>query len=548
MARSRKDLPPNEIRRQLVKTRIAPDLLAAMSEKRPTKRKVIEPARPERYAVIIEFNRGFPGGISAARERLLSDYWAARIDQQENSVNSTISRALRALLESIPRLAEGGLERTFCPDDELDIGKSMWTEIYVFGRLSRETIDELVAWRLPGAPKPTPLIYKIWRDHDVSRFITESIRTVKCDAARASFFASGRGVVWAIADTGIDGSHPHFHTYGTLDLPDGLSHHDFTSSTSVPAAAPGGNCPEPALTDDDGHGTHVAGIIAGFTSRQQRSATGDIEVDKIVITTERLDKGQPVAETVDYMSPICGMAPECKLLSLKVLQSGSRGELSNVLAAIGFIQQANDNGRNLRIHGLNLSLGYSFDPEWFAAGQSPLCVEVDRLVRSGVCVVVAAGNGGYGQVNASGGRTERAAHLGTIADPGNALLAITVGSAHRDMPHTYGVSYFSAKGPTSDGRQKPDLVAPGERIISCARMDDAHRAAKAAPFRSDSGTSMATPHVSGAIAAFLSVRGEFKGRPEAIKEIFMNSATDLKRRSEFQGAGLVDVMRALQSV
>jgi subtilisin family serine protease len=114
------------------------------------------------------------------------------------------------------------------------------------------------------------------------------------------------------------------------------------------------------------------------------------------------------------------------------------------------------------------------------------------------------------------------------------------------MPHTYGVSYFSAKGPTSDGRMKPDLIAPGERIVSCATTEGT--SADEAHFREDSGTSMSAPHVSGAIAAFLSVRGEFKGKPEQVKDIFVQSATDLKRRSEFQGAGLLDLMRALQSV
>ena len=59
---------------------------------------------------------------------------------------------------------------------------------------------------------------------------------------------------------------------------------------------------------------------------------------------------------------------------------------------------------------------------------------------------------------------------------------------------------------------------------------------------------MAAPHVSGAIAAFLSVRAEFKGRPEDVKEIFIKATTDLKRRVEFQGGGLLDLMRALQSV
>ena len=59
---------------------------------------------------------------------------------------------------------------------------------------------------------------------------------------------------------------------------------------------------------------------------------------------------------------------------------------------------------------------------------------------------------------------------------------------------------------------------------------------------------MAAPHVSGAIAAFLSIRREFIGRPEQVKEVFMSSATDLKREKYFQGSGLVDLMRAIQSV
>src|SRR5262249_36590242 len=146
------------------------------------------------------------------------------------------------------------------------------------------------------------------------------------------------------------------------------------------------------------------------------------------------------------------------------------------------------------------------------------------------------------------GRPEAAAHGSTISDPGNAEMAITVGSTHRDMPHTYGISYFSAKGPTADGRMKPDIVAPGERIISCAVMSDAARTEKLAPFREDSGTSMAAPHVSGAVAAFLSVRSEFIGQPEHMKEVLLANATNLKRTPEFQGAGLVDVIRALQAV
>ncbi|HYP15487.1 MAG TPA: S8 family serine peptidase, partial [Bryobacteraceae bacterium] len=135
-----------------------------------------------------------------------------------------------------------------------------------------------------------------------------------------------------------------------------------------------------------------------------------------------------------------------------------------------------------------------------------------------------------------------------------------VGSTHKEMPHTYGVSYFSSRGPTGDGRLKPDMIAPGERIISCAAgqeksrylgTPDAANDDPAAPdvlFVEQTGTSMAAPHVSGAIAAFLSVRSEFIGQPEKVKEIFMANTIDLRRDRCFQGTGLLDLMKVLQAV
>ena len=199
---------------------------------------------------------------------------------------------------------------------------------------------------------------------------------------------------------------------------------------------------------------------------------------------------------------------------------------------------------------MNLSVGYNFEPEWFACGQSPLCVEVDRLVKTGVVVVVAAGNTGYGTLKSSIGATSAGMAL-TINDPGNADLAITVGSTHRDMPHIYGVSYFSSKGPTGDGRLKPDLVAPGERIISCAtghaEEESARRAASASTSRPAAPAWPRRTSVASS-PAFLSVRGEFIGKAERVKEIFLSTATDLRRDRYFQGAGLIDLMRAIQSV
>src|SRR5205823_11486072 len=164
---------------------------------------------------------------------------------------------------------------------------------------------------------------------------------------------------------------------------------------------------------------------------------------------------------------------------LKILDDSGRdpekptpvGRCSNIIAAIEYVQQVNGYGRRIRIHGVNLSVGYEFEPKWFACGQSPLCVEVDRLVKSGVVVVVAAGNTGYGVLTSVQRQTSVGLTM-TINDPGNAQLAITVGATHRDMPHTYGVSYFSSKGPTGDGRRKPDLLAPGERILSCGAGPD----------------------------------------------------------------------------
>lgn len=450
-------------------------------------------------------------------------------------------RAQKQLIELIESIAgENSVYHT----------KTEYSQQYVFARLNAEAIRRLVQSDLAGAkekynqklgtisedpairphysPKSYQLIYKIWPDFEIGPLITESIKTVKADAAKVSFSALGSGIVWAVLDSGIDDKHPHFNFDGNKTLDTGFDK-DFTALSSQMANP---------FRDGFGHGTHVAGIIAGEQKADIRAAIREYN-----------EKGQPSVR-ITTLPGISGMASRCKLVSLKVLNDSGGGNASNIIAAINHIQEINGYGRYIKIHGVNISIGNRFEPEWFACGQSPLCVEVNRLVKSGVVVVVAAGNTGYGFTKTQQG-TETASGLAlSINDPGNAEFAITVGSTHREMPHIYGVSYFSSKGPTGDGRLKPDLVAPGEKIISCAVGKNKNMLAADAncDYCEDSGTSMAAPHVSGLIAAFLSIRKEFIGQPEKVKEIFTSTATDLRRDKYFQGHGLVDLMRAIQSV
>lgn len=406
------------------------------------------------------------------------------------------------------------------------------------------------------------VVYRIWEDTDIDVALTQSLTTVKADAAQRAFHAHGGGIVWAVLDSGVQGDHPHFAQkdtpHGMLDplaVAAPLAHLDFTPDGRRDDAAPG-----LGLVDRHGHGTHVAGIIAGWWQ------SSDPAGEAVVGTEMRDERSNAAIRQREHLRTISGVAPRCTVVSLKVIadhtvtgearQTAGQGKVSWVLLAIEQIQQWNQHGRRLLVHGVNMSLGYEFDPRWFGCGQSPICVEVDRLVRSGVAVVVSAGNSGYSAFVLASGRSEARYSDLTITDPGNAELAITVGSTHKQMPHTYGVSYFSSRGPTGDGRPKPDLLAPGERIVSCAAGTEADKYAgvpaegSATPvlYCEQSGTSMAAPHVSGAIAAFLSVRREFIGQPERIKEIFMANCIDLRRERSFQGAGLLDVMKVLQAV
>jgi serine protease AprX len=467
----------------------------------------------------------------------------------------------------VPVMAELNLRFRGGPDDAFRRLDNLWqrvtgdrrptriSEQYATGALSVREMKCLVAADAAPNVWPRRALHRLWPDFPVRPHVDSSCITIKADAARRSFNAYGDGIVWAVVDSGIWAEHPHFTAYHTLDHEDVKDLHRLFPADGGEATAKG------ALEDESGHGTHVAGIIAGAI---QPWSTDPAEAGRrrIRVTANRYNVENPheplrVPREVNDVSLLAGMAPRTKLVSLKVLQAGGTPDdrVGRLIRALAYVRKVNgESVEGMRIHGVNLSVGYEFDPEWFACGQSPLCKEVDKLVRSGVVVVVAAGNSGYGSLNTAMDAPSRFGLGMTINDPGNAERAITVGSTHRDAPHTYGVSYFSSKGPTGDGRRKPDLVAPGERITSCAAGGNLTAVVAGPPdpdtavYVEDSGTSMAAPHVSGAVAALLSVRREFIGRPEEVKQIVVDSAMSLGRGADFQGSGLLDLMRALGSV
>jgi hypothetical protein len=90
---------------------------------------------------------------------------------------------------------------------------------------------------------------------------------------------------------------------------------------------------------------------------------------------------------LEGVSGLSGVAPECKLVSLKVLDQSGNGATSTIVKALRYVREVNNAGKGIVFHGVNLSLGYDFDARWFACGQTPLCSEIDELVRSGVLVV-----------------------------------------------------------------------------------------------------------------------------------------------------------------
>jgi subtilisin family serine protease len=376
---------------------------------------------------------------------------------------------------------------------------------------ARLTADELMR---VAKERQQYRVYAIWRNSRKRALATKrpkrgasvapalpspSVRALQIDAARAAYAARGAGVTWAVLDTGIQGNHPHFATHNTIK-----EVWDCTQRGAPRPIAPA------KAKDADGHGTHVAGLIAGW----------------------------PDTPSV----PASSAAPEAKLVIYKVLDDHGTGEDAWIIKALDHIEQANSGHSRLSVHGINLSVGGPFDSDTYGCGHSPVCAELRRQWRGGVLVVVAAGNEGMIDVE-SQGEDISINHSHSIGDPANLEDAIAVGSVNGDKPALYGVSAFSSRGPTADGRVKPDVVAPGERVLSCAPSPSSSQ--EHAGYREESGTSMATPSVSGLLAAFLSVRREYLGRPDEVKQLLLEHCTDLRRDRYSQGHGLPNLMKML---
>ncbi|MFI5338002.1 MAG: hypothetical protein ACHQ5A_14525, partial [Opitutales bacterium] len=137
-------------------------------------------------------------------------------------------------------LREAGNEN---PDQKVSRSKSDASQQYVYARLQGNIIRKVVE---RDQQSPVRAIFHVWPDFIVSAQIWKSVATVKADACRRAFASTGKGILWAVLDSGIDGSHPHFDKHGNLrDLPAPVAHMDFTVDPPARLDMP---------VDDYGHG------------------------------------------------------------------------------------------------------------------------------------------------------------------------------------------------------------------------------------------------------------------------------------------------------
>lgn len=264
-------------------------------------------------------------------------------------------------------------------------------------------------------------------------------------------FYTGKGIGVCILDTGI---YEHIDFTGRI-----WAFYDFLAFKRRPY-------------DDNGHGTHVAGLVAG--------------------------------DGTASMGKYRGAAPGCGIIALKVLDRYGNGSQDDVLRALRWIREYR---QQYRIRVVNISVGTTCNSK---RNHARLLESVEQLWDEGVVVVTAAGNQGP--------------RPGSITAPGSSKKVITVGSS--DLLE--GRSAISGRGPTAECVCKPDIVAPGNKIMSCVP-------GKPYSYGVKSGTSMSTPLVTGAIACALEKNSALTNTD--IKTMLMNSAEDMGLPQNLQGWG-----------
>jgi subtilisin family serine protease len=318
-----------------------------------------------------------------------------------------------------------------------------------------------------------PGVKAVFPDQQVQAVLDESVPLIGAEEVWTLFDAdhqpvTGVGMQVAIVDTGIDYTHPDLGGgFGTNRKVRGG--YDFVND-------------DPDPMDDNGHGTHCAGIVA---------ANGVYQ----------------------------GVAPEAALFAYKVLDMYGSGMESDIIAALE--QASNPDGNSATADGvdvISMSLGGPGGPD------SPMSAAVNAAVGQGVVVVVAAGNAGPGYA--------------TIGSPGAAQKAITVGASDKS---DY-LALFSSRGPVAGLYQeiKPDILAPGVFIYST--VPKAGELSSPDRYLHLDGTSMATPHVAGAAALLRQLNPDWT--PETIKANLMNTAKDLGLSAYEQGSGRMQVRLA----
>src|SRR6185312_1602267 len=346
-----------------------------------------------------------------------------------------------------------------------------------------------------------PLVQHLSLDRLVLGAMERTGATIGVPAVREEFGYDGSGIGVAVIDSGVTAWHD--------DLADPA-----TGTQRVSQFVDFVNGAVSAY-DDYGHGTHVAGIIAGNGADSGGARTG--------------------------------IAPAAHLVVLKALDANGGGKISDVIAALDYVVN-NKDAFNIRV--VNLSMAAAVSESY---NNDPLTLAAQRVAAAGIVVVAAAGNAGRD----NSGHTQ----YGGIGAPGNAPWVLTVGaSSHMGTADRSDdtIAAFSSRGPTLiDQAAKPDLVAPGVGIESLSDPDSAMYtsdsayllsgtvASPAQPYLSLTGTSMSAPVVAGTVALMLQANPALT--PNAVKAILQYTAQPYAGYDALtEGAGFLNAFGAVQ--